>query len=359
MICFSFRRKVYFFAILVLAIPFAGAVATESAGWYLSIEAQFDDVGQFHEGIAPARSGDLWGFINREGKWVVKPTFGRVKSGSGGRFAVEQNGYWGFINTLGELVIPVAFQDVRPFQDGVAAVKQRGTWRFIGPSGKNDNSQIFDFTELTSRSEGFALAQRSDGWFIIPPEGMIIGLGPYLDARSFSEGRAAVKSQTGWHIIDTRGRSVGSEFADIRPFCDGMAAATPDGEQWGFVDRDGNYAIRMKFEAAREFSNGLAPAKFDGEWGFINESGAWVLEPTYDAAYTFRENYALVRQGKKRGFLQFNGNRRPKEWVEPTYDDAFGFSEGLAPVKSGLVWGFIESHTEYDAGIRDVTDIEP
>lgn len=344
---------------LALTFSLLGLSAVDSAGQWLRIDAKFDDAGQFHEGMAPARSGLFWGFIDRYGSWIVEPTYQRVKSGSEGRFAVEERSKWGFINTVGDVVVPPAFEDVRPFRDGVAAVKEGGYWRFIGAGGKTEGRWTDNFTELTSRDGGYALAKRGDVWVILPPEGAAIELGPYIDAKGFVDGLGAVKSEAGWYIVDTKGRLVSSSLKDLRPFSGGFAAATDDGELWGYIGRSGRFAIDPEFEAAREFSNGVAPVKARGKWGFVDMGGSWILRPTYDAAYTFKENYALVRQGKKRGFLEFNGNSRPKEWVEPTYDDAFGFAEGLAPVKQGDTWGFLGSNENYVAEEDDIKDIEP
>ena len=32
--------------------------------------------GSFDDGLAPARLGDKWGFVDRKGKWAVNPQFG-------------------------------------------------------------------------------------------------------------------------------------------------------------------------------------------------------------------------------------------------------------------------------------------
>ena len=73
----------------------------------------------------------LWGYIDRQGKWVVKPQFQNAESFSDGLGCVSvstpgaknPNGTKvGYINKKGEFVIPPKFDYGNPFREGVAAV---------------------------------------------------------------------------------------------------------------------------------------------------------------------------------------------------------------------------------------------
>lgn len=39
----------------------------------------YDKLGAFKNGMAPAKKGDLWGFINSKGEWVIQPKFVQVR----------------------------------------------------------------------------------------------------------------------------------------------------------------------------------------------------------------------------------------------------------------------------------------
>lgn len=59
------------------------AVRRPSTGWgfidagtgRLATPLMFEDIGPYQNGIAPARLRGKWGYINRQGHWVVEPTF--------------------------------------------------------------------------------------------------------------------------------------------------------------------------------------------------------------------------------------------------------------------------------------------
>ena len=52
--------------------------------------------------------------------------------------------------------------------------------------------------------------------------------------------------------------------------------------------------IAPQYEAAGQFSDGLAPVKQNGKWGYINTDGETVIPFQYDIAGLFNEGYAIV-----------------------------------------------------------------
>lgn len=73
-------------------------------------------------------------------------------------------------------------------------------------------------------------------------------------------------------------------FADARLFKAGIAACQDaESKQWGFIDKQGAWAIEPKFEHAGDFAHGLAPAQDaeTGKFGYIDDTGYWVIPPQY------------------------------------------------------------------------------
>ncbi|EAI9641912.1 WG repeat-containing protein, partial [Campylobacter coli] len=54
-----------------------------------------------------------WGFIDRSGKFVIKPKFDSVGKFSEGLAGVKLNGKYGFIDKSGKFVIEPKFDDIR------------------------------------------------------------------------------------------------------------------------------------------------------------------------------------------------------------------------------------------------------
>lgn len=122
-------------------------------------------------------------------------------------------------------------------------------------------------------------------------------------------------------------------YQDMAYFSDGlMPAREPESGLWGFVGTDGNMAIAAMFDDAGAFSGGLAPVCVDGKWGYIDTSGQIVIEPAYARAESFIGDAAAV-YSEEDGWLciDMQGN-----FIAPLGDgsgmesDFEGFSGGWA-----------------------------
>lgn len=50
-------------------------------------------------------------------------------------------------------------------------------------------------------------------------------------------------------------------------------------DSWGFIDKQGDIVISLKYEGAVDFSEGRALIKKDGKWGYINPWDIMVITP--------------------------------------------------------------------------------
>ncbi len=72
---------------------------------------------------------------------------------------------------------------------------------------------------------------------------------------------------------------------------DGLALVESSSKKYGYCDGNNKLIIGPKFDAANDFSNGLAPVRisdedasrfgYKGTWGFIDNSGKFVIEPQF------------------------------------------------------------------------------
>jgi len=92
----------------------------------------------FSEGLTAAydEHDGRWGFINKDGRWVIQPQFIGAGGFSDGLAAVEAGGLWGFVDRSGNWVVTPFSVEAHGFTDGVAAVEYRGTSGFIDKAGK-------------------------------------------------------------------------------------------------------------------------------------------------------------------------------------------------------------------------------
>ncbi|MFZ3052382.1 MAG: WG repeat-containing protein [Sulfuricurvum sp.] len=139
-------------------------------------------------------------------------------------------------------------------------------------------------------------------------------------------------------------------FTDALPFnSNGMAPVSLDGETWIFVNYKGQKINKKTFDSIDEFaSNGLAAASKNGQYGYIDINGQWIIKPKFDEAYKFdtvdnNVSLAMAWIDEKHGYINQKG-----EWIiKPIFGSHYdtGFENEVAmvsPVNSSL-YGLIDT----------------
>ncbi len=86
-------------------------------------KAPLRNVSLFYEGLASYQNNNLYGFINKENKVVIKPQFKKVNHFSEGFAGVSIDGKkWGFIDQTGAFVLEPNYFKVDNFKNGVCGV---------------------------------------------------------------------------------------------------------------------------------------------------------------------------------------------------------------------------------------------
>jgi len=98
--------------------------------------------------------------------------------------------------------------------------------------------------------------------------------------------------------------------------------------KYGYINDKGQVVIPLKFDYARNFSDGLAAVKIGDKEGFINEKGNIMFYCDVDNVNDFKEGMALIREETGDGYL----NTKGEKVIKPVYNSAEDFSDGLALV---------------------------
>jgi hypothetical protein len=94
-------------------------------------DANIEVVGNFVEGLAVARAGEYYGYIDTTGDWRIQIQFRQAKDFSEGLAAVQKERFYGFINRQGDWVVEPQFELADGFAQGLAAVKQDGLYGYV------------------------------------------------------------------------------------------------------------------------------------------------------------------------------------------------------------------------------------
>jgi hypothetical protein len=125
---------------------------------------------KFKEGMTPVGKAGKWGFVDKKGNEIVKPTYDEVSGFSGGLAQVKKNGKLGYVDQTGKEVVKPDYDELNSFVEGLLLVKKNGLFGYVDESGNEAITPQFE--EAESFSEGLANVKIEGRWgYIIHPLG--------------------------------------------------------------------------------------------------------------------------------------------------------------------------------------------
>lgn len=243
------------------------------------IEPQYDDAGDFSEGLAPVMKGKRT--TDNQGEESIT------------------NRRWGYVDEQGKLVIPLQFEGAEKFSSGLACAHRPGSidFEYIDHAGK----VVLNASKLVTGSAQFM----SRG-------------------TSFQEGRLAINVDgRGGNVpysfhVDQSGKLIGTQKDRrwVSSFSEGLA---PFGRQYkekiGFVDLAGKIAIEPTFDVVGEFHEGHCRVRIKDEWKFIDKQGAIKFTAGGKLAWNDAEDFhGGLARGHRGGMLYEAQFHEPQTW---------------------------------------------
>jgi len=276
------------------------------------------------------------GFIDKAGRVVIEPQFTWAYEFSEGLCQVNVPGKEGYIDASGNWAIEIDTHDDRPFRCGVAVMC---TGKRTGIVDRTGHVIDCPFDWMQEFSEGHsaiavyekpvdaesdankAFRWRQQKWGFVDTAGKLVIPIEYTAAGSFSEGLAPVY--------------VGGADA----MCTGLS-----GGKWGYINQKGEMVIKPQFSTAGGFSEGLATVSFDGQnYGWIDKTGKFAIKMRrLSIALPFHDGVARIRGYKDSvpGWNDFGYITKEGEvFVHPVFAGSIEpFSEGLAEARQKPTW---------------------
>lgn len=292
--------------------------------------------------LFPVKVNNQYGFINRDGRMIIEPSFQSAFAFSDGLAAVRLSNRWHYIDTEGEIRIDGkgTFQEIRPFNEGLAPIRMQNRWGYINTRGEIVINPMFRSVTKFSEKRAFVRSLNFQNWFYINNLGEELkadlsaaGMDNH-DNTSFKNGRALVLDQGLFGYINDKIETViPLNYAEAKAFTDNLAAVKIS-DRWGYINTEGNLQINPQFISANTFSQGLASVRLtSNRFGYINTEGKMTISEQFDEAMPFKEDRAIVSQNGLYGVIDKSGN-----WVvEPIYEQIDDFENGLAKIYQTIV----------------------
>jgi hypothetical protein len=228
--------------------------------------SDFDEVwGDFKEGFARIKKGNLYGFIDNRGRVSIKPQYDWAGDFQEGFAQIGMGKKYGYIDRTGKIAIAPQFDGVRDFENGLAVVQIGDRNGYINKSGK------------------IAIAPQ------LLPVMTSYGNTKAPSVQAFSEGLAGVRDQKigRWGYMNLQTKIViKPQFIYISPFKDGLAKVKVK-DSWGFVDRSGKIIVKPQFNEGDKLADNLGDGIISVKLGYLGR----------DRLYKWKIGY-IDRQGK-------------------------------------------------------------
>jgi hypothetical protein len=286
------------------------------------IASHFESVESFSEGLAAAKFEGRWGYINRSGVAVI-PFRYRTAQSFHGSVAIVDTGLpdhpVGVIDPSGAWVTQPMFRSLSA-ADGPGGLlfgqKEAGD----GPSfyDRNGNLVLGPYSLAFPFSEGRARVKTEKGEWLIDASGNFIAKPPViLDGIRFSDGMIAIRRDRKVGYMDIDGNiAIEPQFDQGGAFSEGLAAVESGGH-WMFVDKSGTATAHLPEDVifAEPISDGLALVTAGPEssrkFGYVDRNGQWAVKPVWEDANPFHDGLAYVGIWKNGmvAYIDHNGKR--------------------------------------------------
>ncbi|MBX3073033.1 WG repeat-containing protein [Candidatus Obscuribacterales bacterium] len=162
-----------------------------------TVNAKYDSVGAFREGLAPVLIDKKWGYIDKS-NLVIPAQFDEAGVFSNGLAAVREGSKFGFIDKEGAKKIPCQFEHASDFKDGASIVRLDGQLIAIDSFGK----------KLSDDFDGYQPSKT--GLFASHPLNHPLKKGPKFDSQS---GKFQVTARGGYLVYKQRKLSTRTPYA--------------------------------------------------------------------------------------------------------------------------------------------------
>lgn len=311
-------------------------------------EPEYDDASTFQNGVCPVVHKGKWGFVAQDlvlfspkyeysfsddhERWSYR------NSEKGDPIPVSKGGKFGFINLDGKDVVKPQYEDASAFVWGTARVQKGGKYGLIDKTGKEALPFIYDEIEYDYRKK-IAIVSKSDkkgiyadGKFLLPCEYTSIDFFTAMkDGKieqlcyvtkngvkgvyNLTERKQVVDCRFKTvelkdNVLDANGGefyySVSGESLSLKNLSSFVTVKEKNGK-YSLFNNNGKALTAYILDQVGSFTNGYAPVKIVNRWGVIDKNGKIVIPCIYEDVKIVADGVVSVRILAKRGLTDVKG----------------------------------------------------
>lgn len=291
----------------------------------------------------PAQENNMWGYIDSNGNWLIKPQYSWLEPFSEGKALVGVNDKTGYITKNAEFLYIGNLTDAFPFENGMAVVEnEKGTGAI---DYKGDLFLSFEFDELNYLKNNLILAEKEGLYGYFNKSGELHIPFSFSLAFHFEGDYAIVKNDSAYSLINQKGELVFPYvFERIYSPVDSAVVAQYQGK-WGVMSLAGDTLSEFVYDFIGSFNNQQPAIRIKGKtYDYIDTKGKVKIALNYDVDNTtsvyaaFKDGFAKYKYKSKFGLIDTTGNR-----IAPAVYSEIGIYKGNGPIpvsKNGK-WGYV------------------
>ena len=273
--------------------------------------AYYNDAYPFAYGMAAVKQQNKWFFINRQGQ-VVSKSYEEINELSGNLYVFKLNGKYGACNHFGQLVIDAKFDKLGDFKNNMAYFMLHGKYGFVSSKGqvyKEDFEWISDFD-----TTGVAMYKKDNLFGLINALGDKISEPLFDQMLKVSEKDYLVLKQNMYGFYSAEGCYVTAlqyDYTKEKPvdfyYKDKKFKLLKNGEI-AIMDENGKMDVNFgSFKEIEFMTNGLMPARKKQKYGYVDKKLSTAIPFKYQEAQAFRDSLAIVKLKNQYQLIHVNG----------------------------------------------------
>lgn len=337
----------------------------------VKIEAQYQNVSFFKEGLALVLKDDLYGFIDKKNHLVIPCKFDAASDFEEGRAIVEKEDQMGMIDRNGTFILPLTFEDIGQIKYGLCEVKEGNSYSYYDKNGKvkieGPYAEAFSFqpegvvaidslyglidtlgnvkinplyNALSYLNDTLLIFEKDGLLGLISNKGLEITKPEYQTIGRMIENRILVSKNNKLGYLNEKGSEVipcifepFSNYQNLSNF-KGLYAKVKQKGKFGIIDLTGKVIIPFVYQNLGEVASVIAFTK-GKKWGYIDLKNKLFLATKYEKAESFIDNLAIVEDKGKFGLINLKG----EIYIPYDFDELQRVNERFIFAKKNEKWG--------------------
>jgi len=310
------------------------------------IEAKYDQVSPFREGLSIVLSGEFYGAIDKRNHLVIDAKFDDMEDFNLGKSIVEKDNVFGLVDRVGNFIFPLEYEDMGWLTDSLLYAKKNGLFGIYN-SANVVQSELF-FEDIIPFDGKLARVVKNGKVGFINRELSLVLQTEFDDLITYTDSSFIYTIADKMGLVHIKNNwKTNAVYDEIYPLHYGISMVRTK-DKLGYIDAKGNLILALQFEQFPNFSKvgaftkDGALIKKKGKYMLINEKGKITLPLPYESIGEWGE-WMPVMKGFKWGFV----NQKAKEMTLFEYDFVEKVSNSLFIVEKNGLSGLLTTNGSF------------